>query len=123
MVNGLPILKNEHVDCEACALGRMHKDEFPSNLNRRKRDILELVHTDICGMMQTRSLGGDYYLLLFVDDCTRYTWVYSLKKKSHTFEYFKEYRSVVEKHRGNVIKILRSDQGGRIQAYKLHKIL
>lgn len=60
MVKGLPVLKNAHVDCEGCALGNMHRDEFPSSLNRRKRDILKLVHIDICGLMQTRSLGGSY---------------------------------------------------------------
>lgn len=51
MVNGLPILKNVHVDCKACALGKMRRDEFPVNLERKKRDILELVHTDLCGPM------------------------------------------------------------------------
>jgi len=47
--------------------------------------------------MQTRSLGGAYYFLLFIDDYTRFTWVYFLRKKSDTFEYFKEFRSRVEK--------------------------
>jgi hypothetical protein len=61
MVEGLPMLKNEYVACEGCALGKMHRDEFPSNPDRRRRDVLELVHTDVCGPMQTRSLGGAYY--------------------------------------------------------------
>jgi hypothetical protein len=81
MVEGLPMLKNEYVACEGCALGKMHKDEFPSNFDRRKIDVLELVHTDVCGPMQTRSLGGAYYFLLFIDDCTRYTWVYFLRER------------------------------------------
>jgi len=85
MVEGLPMLKNEYVAYEGCALGNMHRDEFPSNPDRRKRDLLELVHTNVCGPMQTRSLGGAYYLLLFIDDCTRYTWVYFLSKKSDVF--------------------------------------
>ena len=51
MVNGLLVLKNFHVDCEACALGKMHRDEFPTNLDRKKRDIVELVHIDLCGPM------------------------------------------------------------------------
>jgi len=116
MVEGLPIIKNEHIDCESCALGKMHRDEFPSNPDRRKRDILELVHTDVCGPMQTKSLGGASYFLLFIDDCTRYTWVYFLRKKSDVFEYFKEFKNMAEKQTGKFIKILRSDQGGE---YKL----
>lgn len=95
MVDGLPSLKNEHIDCEGCALGKMHRYEFPSGLNMRKEDILKLMHTDICGPMQTRSLGGAYYFFLFIDDCTRYTWVYFLRMKSYAFKYFKEFRNMV----------------------------
>ena len=40
MVEGLPILKPAHIDCDACALGKFHIDEFPMNVDRRKRDIL-----------------------------------------------------------------------------------
>ena len=85
MVEGLPMLKNEYDACEGCALGKMHKDEFSSNHDRIKRDLLKLVHTNVCEPMQTRSLGGAYYFLLFIDDCTRYTWVYFLRKKSDVF--------------------------------------
>jgi transposase InsO family protein len=70
------------------------------------------VHTDVCGPMHTRSLGGAYYFLLFIDDFTRYTWVYFLRRKSDVFEYFKEFRNMVEKQTGKTIKILHSDQGG-----------
>ena len=73
MVEGLPVLKPNHINCDACALGNLRRDEFPVNLDRKKRDILELVHTDICGMVQTRSLVGSYYFLVFVDDCMRFT--------------------------------------------------
>ena len=66
--------------------------------------------------MQTRSLGGAFYFLLFIDDCTRYTWVYFLRRKSDVFKYFKEFRNMVEKKTEKNIKILRSDQGGE---YKL----
>eukprot|EP00253_Pinus_taeda_P008779 PITA_08779 len=58
MVDGLPALHNVKLECDGCALGKMHRDEFPVRVNRKQRDILELVHTDIYGPMQTRSLGG-----------------------------------------------------------------
>jgi hypothetical protein len=86
MGKGLPMLNNENVSCEGCALENMHGDEFPSNPDRRKRELLELAHIDVCGPMQTRLLGGAYYFILFIDDCTRYTWVYLLRKKSDVFE-------------------------------------
>jgi hypothetical protein len=114
-IEGLPMLKNENVVCDGCALGKMHIDEFPSNPDKKKRDVLDLVHTDVCGPMQTRSLGGAFYFLLFIDDCTRYTWVYFLRRKSNVFEYFKEFRTMVEKKTGKSIKILHSDQGGDLE--------
>jgi transposase InsO family protein len=82
------------------------------HIDKRKRKILELVHTDVCGPMQTRSLRGAYYFLIFIDDRTRYTWVYFMRNKSDVFEYFKEFKNMVEKQTGKSIKILRSDQGG-----------
>ena len=96
MVDGLPVFHNVKLDCDGCALGKMHREEFPLHVNRKERDILELVHADICGPMQTRSLGGAYYSLLFTDDCTRFSWIYFLSKKSQAFQYFKEFKSMVE---------------------------
>jgi hypothetical protein len=51
MVEILPMLKNEKVVCDGCALGKMHRDEFPSHPDKKKRDVLDLVHTDVCGPM------------------------------------------------------------------------
>ena len=76
MVDGLPSLKNKRAPCEGCALGKQHREEFPTHIEKTKRDILELVHTDVFRPLQTRSLGGASYFLLFIDDCTKYTWVY-----------------------------------------------
>ena len=97
LVEGLPIIKGEHFECEGCALGKQHREEFPVHENRRKREILELVHTDVCGPMQTKSLGGAYYFLIFIDDSARYTSMYFIRNKSDVFEYFKEFKSMVEK--------------------------
>jgi len=107
----------------------MHREQFLVHDRRKETYILELVHTDICGPMQTRSLGGAYYFLLFTKDCTRYSWVYFLSKKSQTFQCFREFKTLVEKQFGKSIKILRSDQGGEyklgefMKFYKSHGIV
>jgi len=97
MVYGLSVLKKLHIDCEACAFGKQHRDEFSAVKYRKQWDTLELVHNDLCGPMQTRLLGGAYNFLIFVDDCTKLTWVYFLRLKSHAFEYFKQFRNMIEK--------------------------
>ena len=71
--------------------------------------------------MQTKSLGGALYFLLFFDDCTKFSWVYFMSKKSHTFEYFKKFRYMFEKKTGKHIKILRSDRGGECMKEELTK--
>ena len=106
------VLKNEHIECEACALGKQHREEFPVHKEKKQREIIELIHTDVCGPMQTLSLGGTRYFIIFVDDNSRFTWIYFIRKKSDVFEYFKEFKIMVEKQTGKCIKILRSDQGG-----------
>jgi len=65
MVKGLPMLKNEYDVCEDYALGKIHRDEFPSNFDRWKINVLELVHSDVCGPMQSKSLGSAYYFMFF----------------------------------------------------------
>lgn len=120
MVEGLPMFRNIQLNCDGCALDKMHREQFPVHDRRKETNILELVHTDICGPMQTRSLGGAYYFLLFTDDCTRYSWVYFLSKKSQTFQCFIEFKTLVEKQFGKSIKILRSHQGGE---YKLGEFM
>eukprot|EP00253_Pinus_taeda_P025231 PITA_25231 len=129
MVRDLPMLKQVHNDCDVCTLGKMHREEFRVRVEKKQRDILELVHADLCGPMQTKSLGGALYFLLFIDDCTKFSWIYFLSKKSHTFEYFKQFRNMFEKQTGKHIKNLCSDQGGEywkdelIKYFKDHEIL
>ena len=89
IVDELPTFQNVHLDCDGCALGKMHRQEFHLNTNRKKIYILELLHTDICGPMQTRSVGGAYYFLPFTNDCTIFSWVYFIREKSHRFQCFK----------------------------------
>ena len=62
--------------------------------------------------MHTRSLGGAWYFMIFVDDRSKFTWAYFIRRKSDAFEYFKEFMIKFEKHMGKYIKILRLDQGG-----------
>ena len=49
MVEGLPSLKNKRAICDGCALGKKHREDFPTHLDKKKRDILELMHTNVCG--------------------------------------------------------------------------
>ena len=59
--------------------------------------MLELIHTYLCGPTQTRYLGGASYFMKFIDDRSRYTWVYFIRRKGDAFEYFKEFITMIGK--------------------------
>ena len=80
----------------------------------RATNLLEIIHTDVCGSMNTEARGGYRYFLTFTDDLSRYGYIYLMKHKSETFEEFKEFQSEVKNHRNMKIKFLRSDHEGNI---------
>ena len=51
-------------------------------------ELLELVHSDLCGPMKTKTLGGALYFVTFIDDCSRKLWVYVLKTKDQVLGVF-----------------------------------
>ena len=57
---------------------------------------LELVYTDICGLMPERSLGGSRYFITFVDDSTQKVWAYSLRLKDEALTVFSWWLAEVE---------------------------
>ena len=78
----------------------------------RASQPLQLTHSDVCGPMNVKARGVYEYFVTFIDDYSRYGYVYLMHHKSDTFEKFKEYRVVVENQFGRTIKTLRSDRGG-----------
>ena len=111
IVIGLSTMSENDCNCEICVLSKHKRDSFPTSSSRAK-EPLALVHTDICGPMQTLSIGGSFYFLTFIDDYNRKIWVYFLKIKSDIFSRFKEFKIEVEKKSGKLLKVLRSERGG-----------
>ena len=84
----------------------------------RANDLLEIIHTDVCGPMSVEARGGYRHFLTLTDDLSRYRYIYLMKHKYETFEKFKEYQSEVESHRNKKIKFLQSDRGGEYLSYE-----
>ena len=97
--------------CESCLEGKMTKRPFTGK-GLRAKEPLELIHSDVCGPMNVKARGGYEYYVTFIDDYSRYGYVYLMQRKSETFEKFKEFRAEVENKLGKTIKTLRSDRGG-----------
>ena len=73
---------------------------------------LELMHFDLCEMNGELTKGDKRYFMTFIDDCTRFCYVYLLKIKDEALHYFKVYKAEVENQLEKKIKRLRSDRGG-----------
>ena len=97
--------------CEGCMKGRQTREVFP-DAEHRGRQHLELVHSDVCGPINPKSLGGNRYYLTFVDDFSRKSWVYLLREKSEVLKYFKKWKVMAEKQSEKKLKIFRTDRGG-----------
>src|SRR3954462_11916891 len=103
--------------CEACLTGKMTKTPF-SGMMERATDLLEIIHTDVCGPISVASRGGYRYVLTFTDDLSRYGYIYFMIHKSETFEKFKEFQNEVDHHHNRKIKFLRSDRRGEYLSYE-----
>ncbi|GKA23616.1 retrovirus-related pol polyprotein from transposon TNT 1-94 [Tanacetum coccineum] len=85
---------------------------FKSRPSFRTENILDLVHSDVCGPMKTKTLGGCSYFVTFIDDHSRKVWVYTLKTKDQVLDVFKQFHALVERQTGKKLKCIRSDNGG-----------
>ncbi|GJU36176.1 retrovirus-related pol polyprotein from transposon TNT 1-94 [Tanacetum coccineum] len=82
LARGIPRLKfqKDHL-CSACALGKSKKSSHQPKAEDTNQEKLYLLHMDLCGPMRVASINGKRYILVIVDDYSRFTWVRFLKTK------------------------------------------
>jgi hypothetical protein len=95
MVEGMSNYSLDFDFCEHCLYGKKNRVRFPSGATRAE-GILQLVHSDVFGPVSVPSLGKSMYYVSFIDDLSRNTWIYFLRKKSEVFDRFKEFKALVE---------------------------
>jgi hypothetical protein len=76
------------------------------------KGVLDLIHSDVCGLMSMDSVIGFKYFVLFIEDYSKKTWVYFLKAKDEVFNKFQEFKVMVENQIGRKFQVLRSEKGG-----------
>jgi hypothetical protein len=96
-----------HVCVEAKQPRKPHK-----TVVARELAPFDLIHSDICEMNGILTKGGKRYFITFIDDCTRFCYVYLMKTKYEALHYFKIYKVEVENQLEKKIKRLRSNRGG-----------
>ena len=113
MVDGLDLDHLPEMEfCESCTEAKAHRLPFRQRTSMLAQEPLELIHSDVCGKIGTKSLSGGEYFVTFIDDHTRYVWIYILKKKAEVLRCFREWKAIVETATGRKVKTVRSDNGG-----------
>ena len=124
MVEGIKLNKKAELDfCEVCVHGKQHRTPLPTNSMMHAQNVLEIIHSDICGPMSVNSFSNARYFVTFINDKTQKTFAYFLRRKDEVFEKFKLFKAAVENETGKRIKILRTDNGSEYTSKHFEKYL
>jgi transposase InsO family protein len=97
--------------CAPCRYGKMiAASHSPVNTVMTKHPG-QLLHMDTVGPSRVRSMGGKWYVLVIVDDYSRYSWVFFLESKDGVFEHFWSLTLRLNNEHPNYLKAIRSDNG------------
>jgi transposase InsO family protein len=96
--------------------GKHGRAPFPQQATHRATKSLELVHGDLCGPISPITPSGNRYMLLLVDDFSRYMWVSLLSSKDQAALEIQRIQAAVERKSGNLLCALRTDRGGGFTA-------
>jgi hypothetical protein len=106
-------VSNKKSVCDACQQAKSHQLPYSRSVSSTSFP-LELVHSDVWGPA-VESVGRKRYYISFVDDFSRFTWIYFLKYKSEVFQKFHEFQKMVERQFDRKILAMQTDWGGEYQ--------
>nr|GFA63601.1 hypothetical protein [Tanacetum cinerariifolium] len=99
LVRGLSKLKfkKDHL-CSACAIGKSTKKTHKPKSKDTNQEKLYLLHMDLCGPMRVESVNGKKYILVIVDDYSRFTWVKFLRSKDETLMFIIKFLKMIQQN-------------------------
>ncbi|GJV57411.1 retrovirus-related pol polyprotein from transposon TNT 1-94 [Tanacetum coccineum] len=112
LVRGLPMLKydKDHL-CPSCQLGKSKKASHPLKAENTNTEVLHTLHMDLCGPMRTESINGKKYVLVIVDDYTRFGWVRFLRSKDETPHAIEKFIVKTQRALNATVRFVRTDNG------------
>ncbi|GJY42534.1 retrovirus-related pol polyprotein from transposon TNT 1-94 [Tanacetum coccineum] len=112
LVRGLPKLKFEkdHL-CSACAMGKSKKQSHKPKSEDTNQEKLNLLHMDLCGPMRVQSVNGKKYILVIVDDYSRFTWVKFLASKDEAPDFIIKFLKMIQVRLNATVRNIRTDNG------------
>ncbi|GKA54317.1 retrovirus-related pol polyprotein from transposon TNT 1-94 [Tanacetum coccineum] len=112
LIRGLPKLKFEkdHL-CSACALGKSLKKPHKPKSEDTNQEKLYLLHMDLCGPMRVASVNGKKYILVIIEDYSRFTWVKCLRSKVEAPVFIINFLKMIQVRLKETIRRIRTDNG------------
>ncbi|GJZ42990.1 retrovirus-related pol polyprotein from transposon TNT 1-94 [Tanacetum coccineum] len=121
IVNGLPKLKfvKDYL-CSSCELGKAKRKSFHTNTTSSSKRRLQLLHMDLCGPMRVESINGKKYVLVIIDDYSRYTWTHFLRSKDETPRVLIDFLTLVQRGLHAHVTTVQTDKGTEFLNNTLH---
>nr|GEZ26085.1 retrovirus-related Pol polyprotein from transposon TNT 1-94 [Tanacetum cinerariifolium] len=110
-------LKKDHL-CSACAMGKSTKKTHKSKSEDTNQEKLSLLHMDLSGPMRVESVNGKMYILVIVDDYSRFTWVKFLRSKDETLDFIIKFLKMTQISSGPALNEMTP---GTISSGLMHK--
>ncbi|GJS75399.1 retrovirus-related pol polyprotein from transposon TNT 1-94 [Tanacetum coccineum] len=112
LVKGLPKLKyaKDHV-CSACQMGKSKKESHKPKPEPSTNHTLQMLHMDLCQIMRVESINGKKYILVIVDDYSRFTWVKFLRTKDEIPEVIIKILKQAQVSLQAMVRYLHTDNG------------
>ncbi|GJY17115.1 retrovirus-related pol polyprotein from transposon TNT 1-94 [Tanacetum coccineum] len=105
----------------SCEVSKAKRSSFKTKAIPSSKGRLNLLHMDLCGLMRVASINGKKYILVIIDDYSRYTWTLFLRSKDETLEVLKEFLTMIQQNLQALVISVRTDRGTEFLNKTLHE--
>nr|GEY28753.1 retrovirus-related Pol polyprotein from transposon TNT 1-94 [Tanacetum cinerariifolium] len=124
IVIGLPKLKYVKDQlCSSCELSKAKRSSFKLKVVPSSKGRINLLHIDLCGPMRVASINRKKYIMVIVDDYSRYTWTLFLHSKDETPDVLKEFLTMIQRNLQAPVTTVRTDRGTEFLNKTLNALL
>ncbi|KAI3714929.1 hypothetical protein L6452_21891 [Arctium lappa] len=124
LVKGLPSLKfNKDHLCSACEMGKMKRSSHKTKSEKNCHRPLHMLHVDLCGPISIQSLAVKKYILVLIDEFSRFTWIEFIRAKSDVPEILIRLLKRLQVLFSSKVQKLRSDNGTEFKNAKINSYL
>nr|GEZ07993.1 retrovirus-related Pol polyprotein from transposon TNT 1-94 [Tanacetum cinerariifolium] len=100
--------------CSSCELSKAKRSSFKTKVVPSSKGRLNLLHMDLCAPMRVESINRKKYILVIVDDYSRYTWTFFLRTKDETPKVLRDFLKMIQRNLQAQVITVRIDRGTKL---------